>query len=669
MCGIAGIWWPGAQRQTEAEAAVAAMAAQLRHRGPDALGVWADGAAGIAFGHTRLSILDLSPAGAQPMISASGRHVLVFNGEIYNHLELRRELEACGAAPPWRGHSDTETLLALIERYGIEEALHLATGMFALAVWDQRERALTLARDRLGEKPLYFGRAGGAMVFASELKALRAFPCFSPEIDRKAVGALLRFGYIPGPETVWEGIRKLPAASLIRFRQALDKSVPRAFWSLEAVMAIGRAEPLAGDWKTVCDATEAVLADVVESQLMSDLPIGVFLSGGIDSSLVTALACTRSSARVRTFSLGFAAARFNEAPHASAVAAHLGTDHTEVIFTEDDALAVIPDLPAIFDEPFADSSQIPTTLLSRLTRQQVSVALSGDGGDEIFGGYNHYNDGPALANRLRHTPGLLRRAVARSATVLDRPWLRPLIRAASRHTGLPRTTADRLRLIAELMREGDEAIEAMVALTSLNWRPGDFGGSDCRAASIRDAWRTVVSQADDDTSRMMAVDTLTYLPDDILVKVDRAAMSASLETRAPFLDRRTVEHAWRLPIAAKVDAGVGKRVLREILWRHVPQAVVDRPKQGFSIPVDDWLRGPLSGWAGDLLAPDAVRRVGLLEPTAVANLWERHRRGAEQAGARLWPLLMLQAWSICDRGGGANAVAAQQHGNYRIVSA
>ncbi len=469
-------------------------------------------------------------------------------------------------------------------------------------------------------------------MFASELKALRAFPGFTPQIDRQAVAAFLRFAYVPGPRTIWEGIQKLPAGNLIRFRQPLDTSEPHAFWSLADVMTRGRAEPLAGDWKTVCDATEAVLADVVESQLISDVPIGVFLSGGINSSLITALACARSSARVRTFSIGFAAGRFNEAPHARAIAAHLGTEHTELTVTQADALAVIPDLPAIYDEPFADSSQIPTTLLSRLTRQHVTVALSGDGGDEIFGGYNRYIDGPMLARHLRRLPTGLRGVVSSSATAFDRPWLRPIIRAASRPAGLPRTTADRLSLIADLTRGDGDALEVMVALTSVNRQPADFFEMDCHADSIRRIWRAVATQTDNEASQMMAVDTLTYLPDDILVKVDRSAMSASLETRAPFLDRRTVEHAWRLLTTAKIEGRVGKRVLREILWRHVPRAMLDRPKQGFSIPLDDWLRGPLSDWASDLLAPGAVRRAGLLEPGPVAALWERHRRGAEQAG-------------------------------------
>lgn len=644
MCGIAGIWWPEGQRQGEAESVASAMAERLYHRGPDARGVWADGVAGIALGHARLSILDLSPAGAQPMMSASGRHVVVSNGEIYNHLELRRELEAAGTAPAWRGHSDTETLLALIDRHGIEAALERATGMFALAIWDRSQRTLALARDRLGEKPLYYGRAGSALVFASELKALRAAPGFEAKIDPASVATFLRFGYVAGPGTIWLEVRKLQPGTVIKLPHPHDNRAPDIYWSLSEVAGRGQAAPVSGDWNATCDATEAVLADVVESQLISDVPVGVFLSGGIDSSLVTALACARSSDRIRTFSIGFSEARFDEAPFARAVAKHLGTDHTELTVTEKDALAIIPELPSIYDEPFADSSQIPTALLARLTREHVTVALSGDGGDEIFGGYNRYLNGPELAKRLRGLPTFVRSAVARAALLMDRSALRALVRAASRHLGLPRTTADRLRLVADLMGAHSDDLEVMVALTSLNWRPADFVQRDCHAACIREAWQDVADLVPDDASRMMAIDALTYLPDDILIKVDRAAMSASLETRAPFLDRRTVEHAWQLPISIKVDGRVGKRILREILWRHVPQNLVERPKQGFSIPLDDWLRGRLSDWADNLLAPDAVHLAGVLDPQAVTALWGRHRRGTEQASSRLWPILMLQAW-------------------------
>jgi asparagine synthase (glutamine-hydrolysing) len=509
---------------------------------------------------------------------------------------------------------------------------------------------LTLARDRIGEKPLYFGRAGSALVFASELKALRAAPGFQAEIEPASVAAFLRFGYVPGPASIWRDVHKLAPGTYLKFRQPSESPLPQTYWSLGDVVKRGQAAQLSGGWNAICDKTETVLADVVESQLISDVPVGVFLSGGIDSSLVTALACSRCLTQVRTFSIGFEKAGFDESHYARAVAAHLGTYHTELKVTESDALSVIPELPTIYDEPFADSSQIPTTMLSRLTREYVTVALSGDGGDEIFGGYNRHVEGPALARRLNCLPSIVRRTAGWSARIMDREWLRQIIRPVSQQIGLPRTTADRLRLISELMSGQSEALEVAIALTSLNWRPGDLTGADCNAVSIRRAWRNIDGSAGDDASRLMAVDTLTYLPDDILVKVDRAAMSASLETRAPFLDRRTVEYAWQLPISAKVNGGVGKRVLREVLWRHVPKHLVERPKQGVSIPLDDWLRGRLSDWAGDLLAPATVQRAGLLDPLAVSAIWNRHRCGAEQASTRLWPILMLQAWMAADAG-------------------
>jgi asparagine synthase (glutamine-hydrolysing) len=431
MCGIAGIWWPEGRGQADAEAVVSAMASTLHHRGPDARGVWADATAGIALGHARLSILDLSPAGAQPMASPSGRHVIVFNGEIYNHRELRQDLEAAGAAPVWRGHSDTETLLALVDRYGIGATLERATGMFALAVWDRAERTLTLARDRIGEKPLYFGRAGSALVFASELKALRAAPGFQAEIEPASVAAFLRFGYVPGPASIWRDVHKLAPGTYLKFRQPSESPLPQTYWSLGDVVKRGQAAQLSGGWNAICDKTETVLADVVESQLISDVPVGVFLSGGIDSSLVTALACSRCLTQVRTFSIGFEKAGFDESHYARAVAAHLGTYHTELKVTESDALSVIPELPTIYDEPFADSSQIPTTMLSRLTREYVTVALSGDGGDEIFGGYNRHVEGPALARRLNCLPSIVRRTAGWSARIMDRDWLRQIIRPVS----------------------------------------------------------------------------------------------------------------------------------------------------------------------------------------------------------------------------------------------
>ncbi|MBJ7533226.1 asparagine synthase (glutamine-hydrolyzing) [Rhodomicrobium vannielii ATCC 17100] len=644
MCGIAGIWWPEGQRQGEAEAVAAAMAARLHHRGPDARGVWADGAAGIALGHARLSILDLSPAGAQPMVSASGRHVVVFNGEIYNHLDLRRELEAGGAAPVWRGHSDTETLLALCDRHGIEAALRSATGMFALAVWDRAERTLTLARDRMGEKPLYFGRAGRALVFASELKALHAAPGFDAEIDPASVAAYLRNSCVPEPHCIYRGVRKVEPGALVRLLHPAEAAFarPRSYWLLGATIA--DAEPLGGDYRSICNEVEACLADVVRSQMLSDVPLGCFLSGGIDSSLTAALMTRAAKGQVRTYAIGFEDARFNEAPHARRVAEHLGTAHTEFTLTEADALSVISELPTIYDEPFADPSQIPTLLLARLTRQHVTVALSGDGGDEVFGGYNRYTFGPRMLEWGQWLPEPLRRAAGRSMQALqrigtsERSWLRP----AARGLGLPVTTVDKLSRFGGAFADAGDKEALYRGLVSTCNAPASLMATHTAEA----ASRALGAVARDLTPAewMMATDALTYLPGDILVKVDRAAMSASLETRAPFLDRRVVELAWRLPISARIKDGKGKRILRDILDRYVPRQLMERPKQGFAIPLDGWLRGPLRAWAGDLITPAAIREAGVLDAGAVGRLWDAHQEGRDNAGWTLWAVLMLQSW-------------------------
>ncbi|ADP69689.1 asparagine synthase (glutamine-hydrolyzing) [Rhodomicrobium vannielii ATCC 17100] len=644
MCGIAGIWWPEGQRQGEAEVVAAAMAARLHHRGPDARGVWADGAAGIALGHARLSILDLSPAGAQPMVSASGRHVVVFNGEIYNHLDLRRELEAAGAAPVWRGHSDTETLLALCDRHGIEAALRSATGMFALAVWDRAERTLTLARDRMGEKPLYFGRADRALVFASELKALRAAPGFEAEIDPASVAAYLRHSCVPEPHCIYRGVRKVEPGALVRLSHPAEAAFaePRSYWSLGATIAA--AEPLGGDYRAMCNEVEACLAEVVRSQMLSDVPLGCFLSGGIDSSLTAALMTRAAKGPVRTYAIGFEDARFNEAPHARRVAEHLGTAHTEFTLTEVDALSVISELPAIYDEPFADPSQIPTLLLARLTRQHVTVALSGDGGDEVFGGYNRYTFGPRMLEWGQLLPAPLRRAAGRSIQALQRmgtsesSWLRP----AARGLGLPMTTVDKLSRFGRAFADAGDTEALYRGLVSTCNAPASLMASPAAEA----ASRSLGAVARDLTPAewMMATDALTYLPGDILVKVDRAAMSASLETRAPFLDRRVVELAWRLPISARIEDGKGKRILRDILNRYVPRQLMERPKQGFAIPLDAWLRGPLRAWAEDLITPAVLRETGVLDAGAVGPLWDAHQGGQDNAGWTLWAILMLQSW-------------------------
>jgi asparagine synthase (glutamine-hydrolysing) len=644
MCGIAGIWWPEGQRQGEAEAVAAGMAARLHHRGPDARGVWADGAAGIALGHARLAILDLSPAGAQPMASASGRYVVAFNGEIYNHLDLREQLEVAGAAPVWRGHSDTETLLALCDRHGIEAALKSATGMFALAVWDRAKRTLTLARDRMGEKPLYFGRAGSALVFASELKALGAAPGFEAEIDPASVAAYLRHSCVPEPHCIYRGARKVEPGALVRLSHPGEAATaePRSYWSLGAVIAA--AEPLVGDYQSMCEEVEACLAEVVRYQMLSDVPLGCFLSGGVDSSLTAALMALLASGPVRTYAIGFEDARFNEAPHARRVAEHLGTEHTEFTLTEADALSVIDELPVIYDEPFADPSQIPTLLLARLTRQHVTVALSGDGGDEVFGGYNRYTFGPRLLGWGQWLPGELRRAVGRSMQALqragtsERSWLRP----AARGLGLPVTTVDKLSRFGRAFANGGDMEALYRGLVSTCDAPASLMATPVAEAASRALGAVARDLAP--AEWMMATDALTYLPGDILVKVDRAAMSASLETRAPLLDRRVVELAWRLPLSARIDAGTGKRILRDILDRYVPRRVIERPKQGFAIPLDRWLRGPLRAWAMDLIAPAAVRETGVLDAEVVGRLWDVHQTGWDNAGWKLWTFLMLQSW-------------------------
>jgi asparagine synthase (glutamine-hydrolysing) len=644
MCGIAGVWWPEGRGQAEAQAVAAAMASRLYHRGPDARGVWADGAAGIALGHARLSILDLSPAGAQPMASPSGRYVIVFNGEIYNHRELRRDLEAEGAAPIWRGHSDTETLLALIDRYPIAGALERTTGMFALAVWDRAERTLTLARDRIGEKPLYFGRVESALVFASELKALRAAPGFQAEIDPASVAAYLRHSYVPEPHCIYRGVRKVEPGSLVRLSKPAEAETagPVRYWSLGGIILA--AEPLEGDQVALTDRVENCLTEVVDSQMLSDVPLGCFLSGGVDSSLIAALMTRAAAGSVRTYAIGFEDARFNEAPHARRVAEHLKTEHTEFTVTEADALGVVDELPLIYDEPFADPSQIPALILARLTRAHVTVALSGDGGDEIFGGYNRYTFGPRMLGWGRQLPGSLRRAAGRSMQALqragtcERSWLRP----AARHLGLPVTTVDKLSRFGRAFADAGDVTSLYRSLVSTCGAPASLMAAPAAEAAGRALGPVPRDLAP--AEWMMATDTLTYLPGDILVKIDRAAMSASLETRAPFLDRRLVELAWRLPLSARIGGGTGKRILRQILCRHLPRYLMERPKQGFAIPLDRWLRGPLRAWAEELISPAAVRDLGLLDAGAVGRLWASHQQGRDNAGWKLWAVLMMQCW-------------------------
>ena len=647
MCGLAGLLRLSACAQVlDLHQTAAAMVSALQHRGPDDAGVWVDPAAGVALAHQRLAIVDLSTAGHQPMSSASGRYVIAFNGEIYNHLALRREIE--GAAlqqQPWRGHSDTETLLGAIEAWGLEGALQRCAGMFALALWDRQERRLHLARDRFGEKPLYWGWLNQAgqqvLVFASELAALRACPgATTPKLNPEAVEAFFRVGCIPAPLSIYAGVHQLPPGHYIEFVSSYQAPAPVPWWPLEHQAAQAFAQQPLGGLKSspfVLDQLEQTLQQVIAEQALADVPIGTFLSGGVDSSLITALLQAGSNKPVRSFTIAFpdeggGDAGFNEAPYAAAVAAHLGTEHTEVALTAADARALIPQLPQLYSEPFADSSQLPTHLVCREARRSgLTVALSGDGGDELFGGYNRHRLAPQLQRFFGTMPLLLRRVIARSLEQL------PVSRQ-----GLAR---DKRRKLAAAVRASGSLIQLHHALTSLGLDPSALLAPELQqAASTQCSGLFPLPQAPSAAEQLMLADAMAYLPNDILVKVDRAAMAASLETRAPFLDHRVAALAWQLPLALKLRDGSGKWALRQLLDRHVPRALIERPKAGFAMPIGPWLRGPLRDWADDLLDPALIRRQGWLQPEPVQRLWHAHLAGADHT-PQLWSVLMWQAWS------------------------
>jgi asparagine synthase (glutamine-hydrolysing) len=623
------------------------MADALRHRGPDDGRAWADVEAGIALAHRRLAIIDLTEAGAQPMHSASGRLVIVYNGEIYNFRELRRALDREGR--PVRGGSDTAVLLEAIEAWGLEETLHRAAGMFAFALWDRTERTLTLARDRVGEKPLYFGVCGAgdarALLFGSELKALRAHPAFDRPLDRRALSAYFGLGYIPAPLSIHEHVFKLPPATFLTLRAAdLAGPLPRptVYWSMRAAAIAGRDDPFTGSMDEAADELERILSRVVEEQMIADVPLGAFLSGGIDSSTVVALMQARSARPVRTFTVGFGEKEFNEAEHARAVARHLGTAHTDLTATPDDALRLIPDLPRIWDEPFADYSAIPTHLVAALTRRHVTVSLSADGGDEFFAGYRSYFWVRALWRRIGALPAPARRAFALLKLLPPRAW-----DALGAPFGGGRRTGHRVHLLAEVLR-AQTPEELFVRLTG-HWRkPGALVlGGEAPDPSMPYAFPDETPAFDHYIPRLQYCDSVRYLPDDILAKVDRAAMAVSLESRAPLIDHRVVEFAWRLPLNLKVAGDAdndGKQVLRRLLYRHVPRELVDRPKMGFTVPLADWLRGPLRDWAEDLLDERRLREDGFLRPTPILTRWREHVSGGRDWKHVLWDVLMFQAW-------------------------
>ncbi len=608
---------------------LAHMVRSLHHRGPDSSGLQHTGDGAPWLGQARLAIVDLSEQGRQPMQSASGRYWLTFNGEIYNHLQLRQML----GPQPWRGHSDTETLLAVIERLGIEEALRLSVGMFAIALWDVAARTLTLARDRLGEKPLYVASLPGGMAFASELKALLALPGLDLATDDEAVGHFLQRGCVPAPWTVHRGVRKLLPGHLMQLTAPTDSAAPRAWWRLPDGQ--GALDP-ADDAQALCEF-ERLLLQSLQGQRLADVPLGSFLSGGVDSSLVTALLQTISDRPVRSFSIGFTDSAYDESNQARAVARHLGTDHTELQVSANDALALVPTLVDVWDEPFADASQIPTLLLAQLTRKHVTVALSGDGGDELFGGYNRHMAAMRLEPRLRAWPQQVRRVAAAALhAVPAAAWdagaglARRLVPAK-----VPSALGEKVDKLASLIGASDAADGYRVA--TRHWPASALRFPAPTQALAARACLTMAEQ-------MMVWDLQSYLPDDVLVKVDRAAMRHSLETRVPLLDHRLVEFAMRQPVCRKIRGRTSKWLMRQLLYQHVPRELIERPKQGFSVPLDAWLRGPLRGWADELLAPAAMKLQPWLDAAAVGAAWADHLSGRKNNAQRLWTALMLMAW-------------------------
>ena len=669
MCGFAGFLLSRPGTLDGMEALAASMASAIAHRGPDDSGTWADAQAGVALGFRRLAIVDLTPAGHQPMASNGGRFVMTFNGEIYNHLEMRAELQAAGAAPAWRGHSDTETLLAGFEHWGVEATLKRTVGMFAIALWNVQTRTLHLARDRFGEKPLYYGwtgsGAGRAFVFGSELKALRAYSGFANPVCREALAQYMRFMYVPAPRSIYQEIYKLEPGCLLTIQGAAPLAAPvqplrppavqgnltlSRWWSLADVVQAGAKNQLTDEVAAV-DALEARLADAVRLQSLADVPLGAFLSGGVDSSAIVALMQQQSTRPVKTFTVGFEEAGFDESPHAKAVARHLGTDHAELFVTAVEAQAVIAQLPAMYDEPFADSSQIPTHLVCKAAREQVTVALSGDAGDELFGGYNRYFWGPRIWSRLSWLPAPARHALGVAITAMPMAgWdamSRPVNALLPGDKGIARAGDKAHKLATRLL--GVRSLDDLYLSLVSEWQDparvvrGEGSSPLVEPASLLDD-AMPAQGAQQSQLRMMYRDSMTYLPDDILCKVDRAAMAISLETRVPFLDHRVAELAWQLPLDMKIKGGQGKWALRQVLYRHVPCELIDRPKAGFGIPIGQWLRGPLRPWAESLLDEQRLQSECYFFPAPIRQKWVEHLVGQRDHTASLWAVLMFQVW-------------------------
>ena len=641
MCGFAGLLRAPEGPDFDLQACTRRMSDTLRHRGPDDAGVWTDSSGMVGLGFRRLAIVDLTPTGHQPMSSASGRYTLVFNGEVYNHEALGRELSALGHR--FRGTSDTEVILAAVEEWGLRRAVERFIGMFAIALWDEEERELSLVRDRLGIKPLFYASEGRVLSFGSELKALVEAPGFRRELDREALTLYLRYLYVPAPRTIYRGVRKLLPGHILTVSSPSSIPESREYWSPTGAREAGRLDPFGGSEDEAADELERLLRDAVSRRLRADVPLGAFLSAGVDSSTVVALMQDASERPVRTFSVGFEVLEHNEADVAAEIARHLGTSHTELLMTGEEALETVASLPEMFDEPHADTSQIPQYLLCSKARKEVTVALSGDGGDEVFGGYHRYIDGVGLLGRLERVPGPVRRGVAAGiGSVSANTWDRlfdaagPVLPSSMRR----RLPGEKLGKLARVMARSsaEEMYQSLVsAWPDAEALTGVTPGTDRMMDVLNSAGGPVLD-------RMMLADQLLYLADDQLAKVDRVSMAVSLEVRVPMVDHRLVEFSWRLPAAMKIQGGVGKHLLRKVLYRHVPRELVERPKMGLSVPIVDWLRGPLRGWAEDLLDARRMADDGFLDPAAIRVAWDRIQAGHPEHGLGMWAVLQFQAW-------------------------